>query len=47
MDIIELNKKIEQESAFVDSISLEISKVIVGQKNMVERLIMGKKIQRV
>lgn len=41
MDIIELNKKIEQESAFVDSISLEISKVIVGQKTMVERLVMG------
>ncbi len=41
MDIIELNKKIEQESAFVDTINFEISKVIVGQKNMVERLVIG------
>lgn len=41
MDIIELNKKIEQESAFVDVITSEISKVIVGQKTMVRRLIMG------
>ena len=35
------NKKIEQESAFVDVITSEISKVIVGQKTMVRRLIMG------
>ncbi|MDD5976810.1 MAG: MoxR family ATPase [Bacteroidales bacterium] len=41
MDIMELNKKIEQESAFVDAITSEISKVIVGQKTMVMRLIMG------
>ncbi len=41
MDIIELNKKIEQESAFVDAINSEVSKVIVGQKSMIERLIMG------
>ncbi len=41
MDILELNKKIEQESAFVDAINTEISKVIVGQKTMIERLIMG------
>ncbi len=36
-----MNKKIEQESAFVDVITSEISKVIVGQKTMVRRLIMG------
>lgn len=41
MDIIELNKRIEQESAFVDTITFEMSKVIVGQKNMVERLIIA------
>lgn len=41
MDIMELNKKIEQESAFVDVITSEISKVIVGQKTMVRRLVMG------
>ena len=34
MDIMELNKKIEQESAFVDVITSEISKVIVGQKTV-------------
>ncbi len=41
MDIIELNKRIEQESAFVDAITFEIGKVIVGQKNMVERLVIA------
>ncbi len=41
MDIIELNKRIEQESAFVDTITFEMSKLIVGQKNMVERLIIA------
>lgn len=41
MDIIELNKRIEQESAFVDAMTFEMSKVIVGQKNMVERLIIA------
>lgn len=41
MDIIELNKRIEQKSAFVDAMTLEMSKVIVGQKNMVERLIIA------
>ncbi|MCH3923604.1 MAG: AAA family ATPase [Bacteroidales bacterium] len=41
MDIIELNKKIEQESAFVDAITTELGKTIVGQKAMVERLLIG------
>lgn len=41
MDILELNKRIEQESAFVDTMNFEISKVIIGQKNMVERLIIA------
>lgn len=41
MDIIELNKKIEGESAFVDAITSEIGKTIVGQKAMVERLLIG------
>ena len=41
MDITELNKKIEQESAFVEAIRNEISKTIVGQKAMVERLMIG------
>jgi len=41
LDIAALNEKIKQESAFVDLLMNEISKVIVGQKQMVERLIVG------
>ncbi|MCK6613401.1 MAG: MoxR family ATPase [Ignavibacteriales bacterium] len=41
MDISALNEKIRNESAFVDLLSNEISKVIVGQKVMVERLLIG------
>jgi len=41
LDIKELNEKIQRESAFVDLLMLEISKVIVGQKYMVERLLIG------
>lgn len=40
-DIKELNEKIQQESAFVDMITHEMDKVIVGQKYMVERLLIG------
>jgi MoxR-like ATPase len=39
--IRELNEKIQQESAFIDVINLEMNKVIVGQKHMVERLLIG------
>ena len=41
MDITALNEKIKQESAFIDLLMQEISKVIVGQKAMVERLVVG------
>ncbi|MGA8264839.1 MAG: AAA family ATPase [Ignavibacteriaceae bacterium] len=41
MDITALNEKIKQESAFIDLLMKEISKVIIGQKAMVERLIVG------
>ncbi|MDP4173323.1 MAG: MoxR family ATPase [Bacteroidota bacterium] len=41
MDITELNEKIKNESAFVDLLFNEIGKVIVGQKAMVERLVVG------
>ena len=41
VDIKAINEKIERESAFVDILSLEMNKVIVGQKNMVERLLVG------
>ncbi|NOX17412.1 MAG: MoxR family ATPase [Chlorobi bacterium] len=41
MEITELNQKIKQESEFVDVLFNEMSKVIVGQKDMVDRLIIG------
>jgi len=41
VDIASINKKIEEESAFVDLLAMEMGKVIVGQKHMVERLLIG------
>ena len=41
IDIKTINEKIEKESAFIDLLTLEINKVIVGQKHMVERLLIG------
>jgi len=41
MDIKAINGKIEKESAFVDLLTVEMNKVIVGQKHMVERLLIG------
>jgi MoxR-like ATPase len=41
LDIVALNEKIKQESAFIDLLMSEIGKVIVGQKAMVERLVIG------
>jgi len=41
VDIKELNERIQKESAFVDLLSLEMEKVIIGQKYMVERLLLG------
>jgi MoxR-like ATPase len=40
-DIKAINEKIQRESAFVDLLQLELGKVIVGQKMMVERLLVG------
>ena len=40
-DIKAINEKIQRESAFIDLLLLEMSKVIVGQKQMVERLLVG------
>lgn len=40
-DIKAINEKIEKESAFVDKILAEVSKVIVGQNYMIERLLLG------
>ena len=41
IDIKAINDKIEKKSAFVDLLTLEMNKVIVGQKHMVERLLIG------
>ena len=40
-DIRELNERIQRESQFIDLINLEMGKVIVGQKHMTERLLIG------
>ena len=41
VDIKSLNEKIEKESAFVDLLQIELGKVIVGQQQMLERLLIG------
>ncbi len=41
VDIKSINEKIEKESAFVDLLTMEMNKVIVGQKYMIERLLIG------
>ena len=40
-DIKELNERIQKESAFVDLLTMEMHKVIIGQKQMIERLVIG------
>ncbi len=41
MEITELNEKIRRESQFINLLFSEIGKAIVGQKNMVEKLVVG------
>jgi MoxR-like ATPase len=41
VDIKTINEMIQRESAFVESLTSEVGKVIVGQKNMVDRLLIG------
>ncbi|MGM9773711.1 MAG: AAA family ATPase [Candidatus Egerieousia sp.] len=41
VNIKELNDRIQKESAFVDIIAMEMNKVIVGQKHLVESLLIG------
>ena len=41
LEITELNEKIKRESEFIDVLFAEIGKTIVGQKEMVERLVIG------
>ena len=40
-DIRELNERIQRDSAFVDLVTMEMDKVIIGQRYMVERLLIG------
>jgi MoxR-like ATPase len=40
-DIRILNEKIEKESAFVDIVRMEMNKVIVGQKHLIDSLLIG------
>lgn len=40
-DIRELNERIHQQSAFIDLLTMELNKAVVGQKHMVERLLIG------
>ena len=41
VDIKELNEKIVRESAFIDLLKLEMSKVIIGQEKLSERLLIA------
>jgi MoxR-like ATPase len=41
VDIKELNEKIRQESAFVELITTEMNKVIVGQRHLIDSLLIG------
>lgn len=41
IDIKELNERIHQQSAFIDLLTMELNKTVVGQKGMVERLLIG------
>ncbi len=41
VDIKELNERIHQQSAFIDLLLMELNKAVVGQKQMVERLLIG------
>ena len=41
VNIKELNERIQRESSFVDLLSMEMGKVIVGQKQLIENLLIG------
>jgi MoxR-like ATPase len=41
MDVRVINELVHQQSAFVETLTTEVSKVIVGQKAMVERILIG------
>ena len=41
VDISKINELIEKESGFIDLLNMEIKKVIIGQKHMIESLLIG------
>ena len=41
VDISQINEKIERESVFVETLTAEMSKVIIGQRHMVDALLIG------
>ena len=41
VDIKALNERIQQESSFVDMVTMEMNKVIIGQKHLIEGLLIG------
>ncbi|HEX7599609.1 MAG TPA: MoxR family ATPase [Polyangia bacterium] len=41
MDVRVINEMVQQQSAFVENLTAEVGKVIVGQKTMVERILIG------
>ena len=41
MDVRVINEMVQQQSAFVENIAAEVGKVIVGQKTMVDRILIG------
>ena len=41
IDIKKINEKINKESAIIDLLSMELGKVIVGQKEMIDRLLVA------
>ncbi len=41
VNIKELNERIERESLFVDTLNMEMGKVIIGQKHLVDSLLIG------
>ena len=41
IDLRELNERVQRESSFIDIVNMEMSKTIVGQKHLVEGLLIG------
>lgn len=41
VDIRELNERIQRESSFIDILFMELGKTVIGQKQMLERLMIG------